>query len=85
MSNFLGEAELFWKNCSEKQLHVWIRERNKGWDKLFFSFIPTHDFVGGEEKQLHLLSYFGNEYLKKKLTTAYEGVIYELCQIDPNH
>jgi len=33
MSNFIGEAELFWKNCSAKQfyqqLHEWLREGNK--------------------------------------------------------
>jgi len=34
MSNFLGEAELFWKNYLAKQLHqqlhAWMGKRNEG-------------------------------------------------------
>jgi hypothetical protein len=34
MSNFLSEAELFWKNCLVKQLHgllhAWMRGINEG-------------------------------------------------------
>ena len=60
MSNFLGEAELFWKKLFGKTTSPTTSYVDGG-DKCgrelgqatFFSFISTHVFVKGGEKQLH--------------------------------
>jgi len=59
MSEFLDEAELFWKKifgkiASPTTSCIVEREMRGICNKLLFSsFIPTYVFVRGEEKQLH--------------------------------
>ena len=57
-----------WQNSfTNNFIHRWEREmREKAKISYFFSFIPTHVCVNGEEKQLHGRNYFVNKCLTNK-------------------
>ena len=61
-------------NFTNNFMHGWEREiRERAGISFFFSFIPTHVFVRGEEKQLYPWSCFENGCLTNK--TAHNSAV----------